>query len=151
MPGDGWVEDFLETPYRDLRPKQKRRKTPHKKALNDIITTLHKLPGHKKIEVRNVGIGEFEGRKYSFGQEGESDIRITWKPTGWQLPVPISIAIEVKVGKDFQRDSQKRWQHRWEECGGVYWICSNGPEAWDKCMVYWRALIAMGDFTYAAV
>jgi hypothetical protein len=39
-----------------------------------------------------------------------------------------AVAIEVKAGKDRQRESQRNFQECWERAGGVYLICRSVEE-----------------------
>lgn len=55
------------------------------------------------------------------GGVGAGDIVVTLPPLGR------SLHIEIKIGKDRQRDSQKEFQKRHEASGGIYWIV----KTWD--------------------
>jgi hypothetical protein len=39
-----------------------------------------------------------------------------------------AVAIEVKAGKDRQRESQRNFQECWERAGGIYLICRDVEE-----------------------
>ena len=81
---------------------------------------------------QNTGGANFGGQFVAFGRPGTPDIIGALPPRGQ------FIGIEVKVGKDKQRESQIEWQARIEKVGGIYlivrdlavfaeWLCD-----WDR-------------------
>jgi hypothetical protein len=55
-----------------------------------------------------------------------------------------AVAIEVKAGKDRQRESQKNFQECWERAGGVYLICRNVEETMEALDLRFYCAIGTG-------
>lgn len=133
---DEWAADCEAEIAAREAAKPKKKKTPHKKAVQDVVKQLKSLPGDKLINVRNVGIASFKNRRtgqtqtYSYGRLGEADVQMTYQGHAFEF--------EVKVGRDTQRNSQLRHQQRVEAAGGTYAIVSNGKQALEVVAV-WQA------------
>ena len=54
------------------------------------------------------------------------------------------MAIEVKAGKDRQRESQKNFQECWERAGGVYLICRSVKETMDALNIRFSCAVGTG-------
>ena len=107
------------------RPKT----TPHARLTKQIMREVKRAHPTARIEKRNVGRGGYKDKRtgdwriLQFGQVGESDIRVTLQG--------LAIALEVKAieTRDQQRDSQIRWQARFERAGGYYAVVHSVEEA----------------------
>ena len=55
-----------------------------------------------------------------------------------------AVAIEVKAGKDRQRESQKNFQECWERAGGVYLICRNVEETMEALDIQFSCAVGTG-------
>jgi hypothetical protein len=143
---DDFVNRFVNSPQRPIGARIGRaKKTPHGKAKAEIVAALHDLPGNKLIEVRSVGLVKYKTggkeRQYTYGRPGEADLRVTWRPPVWPYPAPLSIAIEIKVGRDTQSGKQSGWQGKAEAAGIAYFIVGTGREALDAAIGLWRAVV----------
>ena len=94
--------------------------TAHGKLLNNVLAAIYEKYGRdacvQKINVINakaIGRGGTT-RHVRSAQDGTADI------VGCICGAPV--AIEIKAGKDRQRESQKDWQQAWEKAGGIYII-----------------------------
>lgn len=71
------------------------------------------------------------------GRKGSADISATLKVTHQGRTFGISVKIEAKVGRDFQKPDQKDYQQEIEMAGGLYWLCRSFAEfkaEYDKLM-----------------
>jgi hypothetical protein len=87
------------------------------------INTMGRMKDNKK-EVKDVLgrtriVGSFEWQKGT-GTKGSADISATIKPT-WSK-FGISVKIEVKYGRDYQKHDQKLYEQSINQAGGVYII-----------------------------
>jgi hypothetical protein len=115
----------------------------HTKAKNEIIERFGSRDD-MLIEKRDVGFDA--EKKIHYGQNGEADIRITWKRqfrvvhrndinpfhTFQKEEVKVvgqALAIEVKTGKAKQLKDQKTWQKAFEAAGGIYIIANGADDA----------------------
>ena len=55
-----------------------------------------------------------------------------------------AVAIEVKAGKDRQRESQKNFQECWERAGGVYLICRSVQETMEALDIRFSCAVGTG-------
>lgn len=62
----------------------------------------------------NTGAIKVGDRFLKFGSKGSADVLGVWAPAGR------FIAVETKSTKGAQSISQKKWQARFEMCGGLY-------------------------------
>ena len=129
------MDEFWEDVDRNLSQKRARpKRTPHSALKASTIIAIRKLAatGSRPIIVpqfvghANVG----GGRKYRVGQPGASDLLCVWNGHAF--------ALEIKAGRDQQRDSQKHWQGLFERAGGTYVIVRRPADATDA-MLQWAA------------
>lgn len=105
------------------------RTTPHKRLMRQITKALKKRWPQMKVEVRNVGVGGYKDKRTGawtflrFGQVGEADLRLTLNGR--------AIALEAKALEtgDVQRESQVKWQAKFEAAGGFYAVVHSVDEA----------------------
>lgn len=105
------------------------------KAIIDYIT----LHGYQAERINTMGVartryrtdGSVAGVQWTkgTGTPGSADISATIKGR--------SVKIEVKIGKDRQSDSQKRYQDKIERAGGVYYIARN----FDDFVIFFNQIV----------
>lgn len=89
--------------------------TEHSNLLKYVLLELSKIP-KTRVWQNDCGTARsFDGKRViKYGLTGSSDI------------IGISnsrfIAVEIKIGKDKQREAQKNFQKMIESCGGIYVI-----------------------------
>ena len=132
MPGQPNHAAYRQAQVRKAALDARPRTTSHKRLMRAVTRAVSAAYPNAKIEVRNVGRGPIAGFNdkrtgkwvpLRFGQVGEADLRVTEQGR--------AIALECKALEtgDRQRDTQIKWQGRWERAGGYYAVVHTVGEA----------------------
>lgn len=104
-------------------PKRKKKSSPANELTNAIMDYA-KLNQCAAARINVMGIYDQSLGKYrkSGSTIGVEDINITYPLTINGMKLGLTVAVEVKIGKDEQSEAQKKRQDRVEKAGGVYII-----------------------------
>ena len=106
--------------------------------LTRAIETFIRLTGNYADRINNTGIYDTRTGKWRKGgtRKGIADIMASKKVEHGGRTFSITVAIEVKIGRDRLSEHQKRCKEEIERSGGVYIIAKE----WDGFFAEWNAI-----------
>lgn len=106
--------------------------------LTRSIETYINLTGHVANRINNAAVYDAKKGVYRSGsvRKGIADIMATKRVEHFGRVFGVTVAIEVKIGRDRQSEHQKEFQAEIERGGGVYIIARD----WDGFIKEWEAI-----------
>ena len=108
-------------------------------GLTRAIVDYIRLTGNYGERINNVGVYDAKRGVYRKGgtRKGIADIMATKRIQAGERTYGVSVAIEVKIGKDRLSEYQQTVKEEIERSGGVYIVARN----WDQFYKEWEAIV----------